>query len=64
MPEPIVDGLGHLMDVLDEIRIDSYEQGKKSLLVAAHLLLLAHLMNASNAQQMAERFKGQLISEL
>uniref|UniRef100_A0A8W7Q0J8 Nucleolar 27S pre-rRNA processing Urb2/Npa2 C-terminal domain-containing protein n=1 Tax=Anopheles coluzzii TaxID=1518534 RepID=A0A8W7Q0J8_ANOCL len=61
LPEPIVDGLGHLLDLLDEIRIDSYEQGKKSLLVAAHLLLLAHLMNASNAQQMAERFKGQLI---
>uniref|UniRef100_A0A182K1E0 Urb2 domain-containing protein n=1 Tax=Anopheles christyi TaxID=43041 RepID=A0A182K1E0_9DIPT len=60
LQEPIVGDLEHLLNVLDEIRIDTYEQEKKSTLVAVHLLLLDHL-NASNAEQIAERFKSQLI---
>ncbi|XP_049291123.1 uncharacterized protein LOC125768043 [Anopheles funestus] len=55
-----VSGLEHLLDVLDEIRLDSHEQSKKSILVAVHLLLLANL-NACNSEKIAERFKNQLI---
>uniref|UniRef100_A0A182PKW4 Urb2 domain-containing protein n=1 Tax=Anopheles epiroticus TaxID=199890 RepID=A0A182PKW4_9DIPT len=60
LPEAIGCALEHILNVLDEIRIDSIEQGKKSLLVAVHLLLLVHL-NASNAEKAAERFKAHLI---
>uniref|UniRef100_A0A182LTI4 Nucleolar 27S pre-rRNA processing Urb2/Npa2 C-terminal domain-containing protein n=1 Tax=Anopheles culicifacies TaxID=139723 RepID=A0A182LTI4_9DIPT len=56
----VVSGLEHLLDVLDEIRLDSFDQRKKSILVAAHLLLLANL-NACNSEKIAERFKNQLI---
>ncbi|XP_035892714.1 uncharacterized protein LOC118503496 [Anopheles stephensi] len=57
---PTVNGLLHLLDVLDEIRIDLYEQDKKSILIAVHLLLLAKLNSCSPAN-LAERFKNQLI---
>uniref|UniRef100_A0A182WEU4 Urb2 domain-containing protein n=1 Tax=Anopheles minimus TaxID=112268 RepID=A0A182WEU4_9DIPT len=56
----IVSGLEHLLNVLDEIRLDSYDQRKKSILVATHLLLLANL-NACSSEKIVERFKNQLI---
>ncbi|XP_052902657.1 uncharacterized protein LOC128310136 [Anopheles moucheti] len=56
----VASGLEHLLDVLDEIRLDSFAPGKKSILVAVHLLLLANL-NAYSSEKLAERFKNQLI---
>ncbi|XP_053659373.1 uncharacterized protein LOC128708420 [Anopheles marshallii] len=55
-----VSDLEHLLDILDDIRLDSFAQGKKSILVAVHLLLLANL-NAYSTEKLAERFKNQLI---
>uniref|UniRef100_A0A182MXT7 Urb2 domain-containing protein n=1 Tax=Anopheles dirus TaxID=7168 RepID=A0A182MXT7_9DIPT len=52
--------LEQTLAVLDEVRVESLELEKKSVLVAVHLLLLANL-NASDAKQLAQRFEKQLI---
>ncbi|XP_053680315.1 uncharacterized protein LOC128731234 [Anopheles nili] len=55
------DSLGHLLDVLDEIRVDSLDQEKKSVLVAVHLLLLVTMESSGGRESDVERFKSKVI---